>query len=283
MFVARMIRRCATALMAASCASPSSDPCSGTISTPADDATLDRLCARTLDLASARQKAQHLAGRSRQHAAHCLGDRLPFTIFNRSADESRPATRMTGASSRNARNGLDLERRRHHDDAQVVASAPRLPRQGETEIGMNASLVEFVEDDGREIGKQRILLQARRQNAFSDDEQARVAGEALFESDLPADFAADRPALVPRAIRRATARAARRRGCRRMTGPASTSAGGMRVVLPAPGDADSTTARRRASVSRTSATCASITVEAAVKPRASRSAWMSGSRPRNRR
>ena len=47
-------------------------------------------------------------------------------------------------------NGLDLERRRHHDDAQVVASAPRLPRQGETEIGVNASFVELVEDDGRE-------------------------------------------------------------------------------------------------------------------------------------
>ena len=43
-----------------------------------------------------------------------------------------------------------------------------------------------------------------------------------------------------------------------MTGPASTRAGGIRVVLPAPGDADSTTARRRASASRTSATCASM-------------------------
>src|SRR5688572_5593611 len=43
-----------------------------------------------------------------------------------------------------------------------------------------------------------------------------------------------------------------------MTGPASISAGGMRVVLPAPGEADNTTALRRASASRTSPTCASI-------------------------
>ena len=35
-------------------------------------------------------------------------------------------------------------------------------------------------------------------------------------------------------MRRAMARAAIRRGCSRMTGPSSTSAGGTRVVLPAP-------------------------------------------------
>ena len=58
---------------------------------------------------------------------------------------------------------------------------------------MNASLVEFVEDDGREIGEQRILLKARRQDAFGHDEQPRVASEALFESDLPANFAAEGP------------------------------------------------------------------------------------------
>src|SRR5688572_1470295 len=43
-----------------------------------------------------------------------------------------------------------------------------------------------------------------------------------------------------------------------MTGPASTSAGGTRVVLPAPGDADSTTARRAVRASRTSATYSSM-------------------------
>src|SRR5688572_10330309 len=42
-----------------------------------------------------------------------------------------------------------------------------------------------------------------------------------------------------------------------MTAPASTSAGGMRVVLPAPGEAHNTTALRRARASRTSAMCPS--------------------------
>ena len=34
------------------------------------------------------------------------------------------------------------------DDAQVVARAPRLAREREPEIGVNAALVELVEDDG---------------------------------------------------------------------------------------------------------------------------------------
>ena len=58
---------------------------------------------------------------------------------------------------------------------------------------MNASLVELVEDDRREIGEQRILLEARRQYAFGHDQQPCVSGETLFESDLPANFAPDRP------------------------------------------------------------------------------------------
>ena len=237
MLVARMIRRWPTARIAASCASPSSDPCSGTTSTPADAADASRqLRAGPFDLARAREKAQDLTGRSRQHAARSFGKRLPFAIFD-GQRMSAPGTSMTGASPRNAATRLDLERRRHHDDAQVVAGEPRLPRQRETEIGVDASFVKLVEDDRREIRKQRILLQSRGQNAFGHDEQARVAAEALFESDLPADFAADRPPSLL-AIRRATARAATRRGCSRMTGPASSSAGGMRVVLPAPGEAD---------------------------------------------
>src|SRR5262249_36553710 len=58
--------------------------------------------------------------------------------------------------------------------------------------------------------------------------------------------------LHPRssAMRCAIARAATRRGCRRIRGPSaprssSTSAGGIRVVLPAPGCAETTTARDR--------------------------------------
>ncbi len=61
-----------------------------------------------------------------------------------------------------------------------------------------------------------------------------------------------RPTVQPRsaAIRLAIARAATRRGCSSSTGPSAVSAGGTRVVLPAPGAAVTTSARR----SRTSPT-----------------------------
>ena len=61
------------------------------------------------------------------------------------------ARRSTGQPSRNADTGCDVERRRHDDDAQVVARAPGLPRQREREIGVDAALVELVEDDGAEV------------------------------------------------------------------------------------------------------------------------------------
>ena len=104
----------------------------------------------------------------------------------------------------------------------------------------------------RELGQQRIGLQPCGQDAFGDDEQPRLGAEAALEAHLPADLAADRPAALvgdPRAI----ARAATRRGCSRMTRPSPTSAGGTRVVLPAPGAAVTTTARDR----RTRSTIAS--------------------------
>ena len=89
------------------------------------------------------------------------------------------------------------------------------------EVGVNAALVELVEDDRAEIGEQRIGLQARGQDAFGHDQQPRVAREPALEANLPADLAAERPAaLVGDA--RAMARAATRRGCSRMTGPSSS-------------------------------------------------------------
>src|SRR5438552_10816195 len=60
------------------------------------------------------------------------------------------------------------------------------------------------------------------------------------------------------AMRCAMARAATRRGCSRISGPASMRAGGTRVVLPAPGCADTTTARDRRTCSTISPTNGSI-------------------------
>jgi hypothetical protein len=69
-----------------------------------------------------------------------------------------------------------------------------------------------------------------------------------------------RPTVQPcsAAMRRAMARAATRRGCSTMTGPSGRSAGGTRVVLPAPGGATTTSARRARTARTISGRCASI-------------------------
>src|SRR3954471_12615638 len=68
------------------------------------------------------------------------------------------------------------------------------------------------------------------------------------------------PSVQPRsaAIRAAMARAATRRGCNSTTGPSASSAGGTRVVFPAPGAAVTTTARDRRTESTIESRYASI-------------------------
>src|SRR5580692_6803140 len=82
-----------------------------------------------------------------------------------------------------------------------------------------------------------------------------------------------RPIVQPRssAMRAAIARAATRRGWSRMTGPSANSAGGTRVVLPAPGAAVTTTARDRRTRSTIWSTYGSIGsgITAKNKPRRS--------------
>ena len=288
MFVARMMRRRSTARIAASCASPSSDPWSGTISIPDEEAIDERSALRSLDLARAWQKTQHLSGCSRHHVAHGFDDRVPFAVLD--------CERVQGARhvhdrriAEKARDRLDVEGRRHHDDSQIVAREPRLPREREPEVGMNASLVEFVEDDGGEIGEQRILLKARRQNAFRDDQEPRVSSEALFESDLPADFAAERPlAFFCDAPRNGTRSHAARlkqndRSCidQRRWNARGLAGAWRRRQHDGPVSLESVANIRDVRVNNQREE--RFQRPAAVNPRASSKAWMSGSRPRNRR
>ena len=50
----------------------------------------------------------------------------------------------------------------------------------------------------RESAEQRILLEARGQDALGDDQQARVGGEAALEAHVPPHLAAECPALLVR-------------------------------------------------------------------------------------
>ena len=80
--------------------------------------------------------------------------------------------------------------------AQIVAREPGLFRERDAEVGVDAALVEFVEDDRAEVREQRVLLEARRQDAFGRKQHARRRAEAPLEPDVPADLGAERPALL---------------------------------------------------------------------------------------
>ena len=61
---------------------------------------------------------------------------------------------------------------------------------------MDAAFVKLVDDDGVEIGKERILLEPGGQDAFGrDQEPCRLLKPAL-EAHVPADLAADRPSAL---------------------------------------------------------------------------------------
>ena len=87
-----------------------------------------------------------------------------------------------------------------------AAREPGLLRERDAEIGVHAALVELVEDDGAEVREQRILLQARRQDALGREEHARRRAELALEPDVPPDFPAERPALLVGDARRQAAR-----------------------------------------------------------------------------
>ena len=104
---------------------------------------------------------------------HGAGNRLTGPVIDlERVDPSRDVD--IGAPAEKGRQRLRLQRRRHHDQPQVVPRLPRLPRERQPQIGVNASLVEFIEHDGREIREERVLLQPRRQDPFGRKQDARV-------------------------------------------------------------------------------------------------------------
>ncbi len=104
------------------------------------------------------------------------------------------------------RHGRGVERRGHDDQAKIAAGEPGLLRERDAEIRVHAALVELVEDDGPEVPEERVLLQARREDALGREEHRRLRPELALEPDVPPDFPADRPSLFAGDARRQAAR-----------------------------------------------------------------------------
>jgi hypothetical protein len=107
---------------------------------------------------------------------------------------------------------------------------------------VDAPLVELVDHHDLELGEQRVALQARREDSLRRDQEPRPAAELPVEADLPSDFFAEGPTpLGGDAAREAPGGDAPRLEDDGL--PAAASAGGTRVVFPAPGGATITRAR----------------------------------------
>ena len=61
-----------------------------------------------------------------------------------------PGTAITGQPSEETRDRISVDRRGHDDHPQIVARLPRLARERDRQICVNAPLVKLVEHDGAE-------------------------------------------------------------------------------------------------------------------------------------
>jgi hypothetical protein len=169
-----------------------------------------------------------------------------------------------------ARDAFAVERRRHHDKAQVGTQVRlHVERERGAEVAVQVAFVEFIEEDRGDAGQFRVVLDHAREDAFGDDFDARRLRDLRFEADAVADRFADTLAAL-RGHDSAAARAAMRRGSSSRMRPsprhgASSNASGTRVVLPAPGGACSTSRGMCASVERICGSSASMGAGSAMR------------------
>ena len=159
--------------MARSCTAASSAPNSGTISVPASLHALVEKILRAADFGRARQERQHRAGIGAQRVRNGIRH-LPLQRHVRLAAEIARLDREGAALAlddrriaKQPRHPRAVERRRHHQQAQILAQARlRVARQRQPHIGIERALMKLVEQHGgdavtvrdhRESGGRRCL------------------------------------------------------------------------------------------------------------------------------
>ena len=149
---------------------------------------------RVIDLAPTRQKGQHIAVAALQRlldpARQMHVDAL-LALARQMFDGHRKAAAGTDHARGIQPGGqtLAIERRTHHQDAQVLAQPGlRVERQGQAEISRQMTFVEFIEDQTTDAIEHRVVLDQTRQDALGQHL------DALARSGLEADAIADTPA-----------------------------------------------------------------------------------------
>ncbi len=150
------------------------------------------------DFGSARQKHQNRAGIGAQRALHGVG----HLALDRRALVAAEIARLDRKSaalafdhrriSQQRRHPRAIERRRHHQDFQILAQALlRVTRQCQPEIGIERAFVKFVEQHGGDAVERGIVEHEPREHAFGDDLDARAFGDFRTETHAQTDRIAD--------------------------------------------------------------------------------------------
>ncbi len=101
-----------------------------------------------------------------------------------------------GAVVQELRDGLGFESGGHDDENEVGADGLLdFAEEGDGQIGVEAALVEFVEDDCADAFEEWIIDELAGEDAFGHDAQAGIGGHAALEANLVADLLAERPAV----------------------------------------------------------------------------------------
>ena len=146
-----------------------------------------------LDLPGARKEDEQvtalLSERPEHGRLHCQ-EWIRRGAF-RVADLDGKAAALGGDNGRPAqqpRRGLGVQGGGHDEDAQVRAQGGRgVQGQGQPQVGLEAALVELVEDEESDPIEARIPLDAPGEDALGDHLDAGAGSDAPLESDLVAD------------------------------------------------------------------------------------------------
>ena len=122
---------------------------------------------------------------------------LASGLYTISTGKTRPSALDDGTAAQEPRDRLGVERGRHHDDDQVVADRlPDLSQQGDGQVGVQAPLVELVEDDRADAFEERVGDELPVEHPLGLDDQPRLRPDPPLEPDLIADLLADPPAVL---------------------------------------------------------------------------------------
>ena len=151
------------------------------------------------DLPGSREEGEHVALGFGKSALDGAGDQhrdarragIPIPIEVADIDgEGFPGRGNDRRAAEKRGNGPGVQRRRHDEERQVLAQgASGVEAERERQVGVEAALVKFIEDDEGHAFEPRIRLQASGENPLGDDLDPRRRRDPPLETDRVADGA----------------------------------------------------------------------------------------------